>query len=208
MYKLALLGLFAAIQLGAADPRIGSWMLISTQSTVDPPNKLSITSLHGAAHVVISGDTHVDFTAKLDGQEASVQGNPAFNQIELRRIDKHQVEIKEKKDEAVVVTIRDKLSRDGNELTSTTSQNGHADRITVWTRTGGKKAANDLFAGEWTQDQSKTRLRQGMALKIEADGKDGVRFSGDFSYSARFDGKEYDLKNSSNDTVTLSLIHI
>ncbi|MGA8104241.1 MAG: hypothetical protein WB869_18920 [Candidatus Acidiferrales bacterium] len=206
MYKLALLGLFAAIQLGAADPRIGSWMLISTQSTVDPPNKLFITSLHGAAHVVISGDTHVDFTAKLDGQEASVQGNPAFNQIELRRIDKHQVEIKEKKDEAVVVTIRDKLSRDGNELTSTTSQNGHADRITVWTRTGGKKAANDLFAGEWTQDQSKTRLRQGMALKIEADGKDGVRFSGDFSYSARFDGKEYDLKNSSNDTVTLQLV--
>lgn len=206
MYKLALLGLFAAIQLGAADPRIGSWMLISTQSTVDPPNKLSITSLHGAAHVVISGETHVDFTAKLDGQEASVQGNPAFNQIELRRIDKHQVEIKEKKDEAVVVTIRDKLSRDGNELTSTTSQNGHADRITVWTRTGGKKAANDLFAGEWTQDQSKTRLRQGMALKIEADGKDGVRFSGDFSYSARFDGKEYDLKNSSNDTVTLQLV--
>jgi hypothetical protein len=154
---------------------------------------------------VISGDTHVDFTAKLDGHEASVQGNPAFNQIELRRIDKHQVEVKEKKDGAVVVTIRDKLSRDANELTNTTSQNGHADRITVWTRIGGKKAANDLFAGEWTLDQNKTRLRQGMALKIEADGKDGVRFSGDFSYSARFDGKEYDLKNSSNNTVTLEL---
>lgn len=154
---------------------------------------------------MISGDTHVDFTAKLDGHEASVQGNPAFNQIELRRIDKHQVEVKEKKDGAVVVTIRDKLSRDANELTNTTSQNGHADRITVWTRIGGKKAANDLFAGEWTLDQNKTRLRQGMALKIEADGKDGVRFSGDFSYSARFDGKEYDLKNSSNNTVTLEL---
>jgi hypothetical protein len=37
LHKLALLGLFAAIQLGAADPRIGSWMLISAQSTVDPP---------------------------------------------------------------------------------------------------------------------------------------------------------------------------
>ncbi len=43
-------------------------------------------------------------------------------------------------------------------------------------------------------------------LKIEADGKDGVRFSGEFSYTARFDGKEYDLKNSSNDTVTLELV--
>ena len=206
MHKLALLGLFAALQLGAADPRIGSWMLDSAQSSLDPPNKLSITSLHGAVHVVISGSTHVDFTAKVDGHEASVQGNPAFNQIAVRRIDKHQVEVKEKKDGAVVVTIRDQLSRDGNELTSTTSQNGRADRISVWTRTGGKKAANDLFAGEWTQDLSKTRLRQGIALKIEADGKDGVRFSGDFSYSARFDGKEYDVKNSSNDTVTLQLV--
>ena len=45
MRKLALLGLVAAIQLGAADPRIGSWTLISAQSSLDPPNKLSITSL-------------------------------------------------------------------------------------------------------------------------------------------------------------------
>jgi hypothetical protein len=45
-----------------------------------------------------------------------------------------------------------------------------------------------------------------MALKIEPAGKDGVHFSGDFSYSARFDGKEYDLKNSINDTVTLQLV--
>jgi len=204
--KLVLFALFAAIQLGAADPRIGSWTLISAQSSLDPPNKLSITRLHDAVHVVISGNSHLDFTAKLDGHGASVQGNPAFNQIELRRINKHQVEIKQKKDGALVATIRDKLSSEGNELTSTTSQNGHADKITVWMRTGGKKVANDLFAGEWTEDLSKTRLRQGMSLKIEADGKDGVRFLGDFSYSAHFDGKEYDLKNSSNDTVTLQLV--
>ncbi len=66
LHKLALLGLFAAVQLSAADPRIGSWMLISAQSALDPPNKLSITSLHGGVHIVISGDTHVDFTAKLN----------------------------------------------------------------------------------------------------------------------------------------------
>jgi hypothetical protein len=206
MHKLALLVLVTAIQLAAVDPRMGSWMLVSAQSALDPPNKLSITSAHGAVHVVISGDTHIDFTAKLNGQEGAVPGNPAFNQIGLRRIDKRQVELKEKKDGAVVATIRDQLSRDANELTSTTSQNGRADRITVWTRSGGKKSATDLFAGEWTQDLSKTRLRQGMTLKIEADGKDGVHFSGDFSYSARFDGKEYDLKNSRNDSVSLQLV--
>ena len=206
MHKLALLGLVAAIELGAADPRTGSWTLISAQSTLDPPNQLSIASLHDGVHVVSSGDTHVDFTAKWDGHEASVQGNPAFNQIELRRINKNQAEVKEKKDGAVVATVRDKLSKDGNELISTTSQKGRADRITVWTRTGGTKVPDDLFSGEWTEDLSKTRLRQGMSVKIEADGDQGVRFSGDFSYSARFDGKEYNLKNSNNDTVALQLV--
>jgi len=205
MRKLAMLGLVAAIQLGA-DPRIGSWSLISAESALDPPNKISITSLHDRVHVVLSGDTHLDFTAKFDGHETSVQGNPAFNQIELRRIGKHQAEIKEKKDGAIVAMIRDKISTDGNELTSTTSQPGRANRITVWTRSGGTKVANDLFAGEWTEDLSKTRLRQGLVLKIEADGQDGVHFSGEFSYTARFDGKEYDLKNSGNDTVTLALV--
>jgi hypothetical protein len=206
LHKLAWLGLFAAVQLGAADPRIGSWTLVSAQSSLDPPNKLSITSQHGAVHVTISGDTHADFTAKLDGHDSAVQGNPAFNQIELRRIDKHQVEVRQKKDGVVVTTIHDKLSKDANELTSTNSQNGRADKITVWTRSGGKKSAVDLFAGEWTEDLSKTRLRQVTPLKIEANGTDGVRFSGDFSYTARFDGKEYDLKNSTNDTVSLQIV--
>ena len=81
MHKLVLLGLFAALQLGAADPRVGSWTLISAQSSLNPPNKLSVTSLHGTVHVVMSGNTHLDFAAKVDGHEATIQGNPAFNQI-------------------------------------------------------------------------------------------------------------------------------
>jgi hypothetical protein len=206
LHKLALFVLLATIQVVAADPRIGSWTLTSAQSSLDPPNKLSITSQHGEVHVVISGDRHLDFTAKLNGHDTSVENNPAFDQIELHRIDKHQVELKEKKDGAVVVTIHDKISRTGSELTSTASQKGHPDVITVWMRTGGKKSANDLFAGEWTEDMSTSRMAQGMKLKIEAEGNDGVRFSGDYSYSARFDGKEYDLKNSRNDTVTLQLV--
>jgi hypothetical protein len=172
MHRLALLWLIAAIQLGAADPRIGSWTLLSAQSSLDPPNKLSIASLHDGVHAVSSGDTHLDFTAKWDGHGASVEGNPAFNQIELRRIGKTQAEIKEKKDGAVVAIVRYKLSADASELTGTTSEKGDADRITVWRRTGGTKAADNLFAG----------------------------------YTARFDGKEYDLRNSINDTVKLQLV--
>jgi hypothetical protein len=201
-----LLALVTAIQLGAPDPRIGSWTLISAQSTLEPPNKLSITSLHDGAHIVMSGETHLDFTAKFGGHDTSAPGNLGFNQIELRRIDKKQAEVKEKRDGAVVATIREKLSSDGNELTTTTASKGHPDQITVWTRSGGVKVAGDLFAGEWTQDPSKTRMRQGLVLKIEAAGTNGVRFSGEFSYTARFDGKQYDLKNSRDDTVTLELV--
>jgi hypothetical protein len=181
-------------------------MLISAQSTLTPPNKLSITPLHDAVHVAMSGETRLDFTAKFDGHGTSVPSNPVFNQVELRRIDKKQAEVKEKKDGAVVATVREKLSSDGNQLTTTTSSRGHADQITVWTRSGGAKVPRDLFAGEWTQDLSKTRMRQGLVLKIEAAGTNGVRFSGEFSYTARFDGKQYDLKNSRNDTVTLELV--
>jgi hypothetical protein len=201
-----LLGLLAAFQTGVPDPRLGAWTLISAQSSLNPPNRLSITPLHDGTHVVMSGETHLDFTASGNGHKSSAPGNLAFNQIELRRIDKRQAEVKEEKDGTVVATVREKLSKDGNELTTTTAATGKADQITVWTRNGPAKAAGDLFAGEWTQDLSKTRLRQGLVLKIEADGSGGIRFLGDFSYTARFDGKQYDLKNSRNDTVTLELV--
>src|SRR5580700_9086978 len=149
---LLLLVLLTTVQPGAADPRIGSWTLISAVSVLDPPNKLSITPLHDGVHVVMSGETHLDFTAKWNGHESSAPGNLAFNQIELRRIDKKQAEVKEKKDGAVVATVREKLSSDGNELTIATASKGHADQITVWTRSGGAKVAKDLLAGEWTED--------------------------------------------------------
>jgi hypothetical protein len=201
-----MLALLFAVQAWAADPRIGSWTLISAQCSLDPPNKLSIADLHDEVHVVMSGDQRMDFTAGGNGHETTVPGNPAFNQVELHRIDKRHAEVKEKKDGALVATVREQLSADGNELTITTISAGHADKLTVWTRSGGAKAPRDLFAGDWTQDLSKTRLRQGLPLKIEADGNDGVRFSGEFSYTARYDGKQYDLRNSRNDTVTLQLV--
>src|SRR5260370_795178 len=129
MRKLGFLGLIAAIQLVYADPRISSWMLISAVTALVPPNKLSNTSLHDGVHVMMSGDTHLDFTAKWGGHEASVPGNPGFNQIELRRIDKNQAEVKEKKDGVVVSTVRDKLSSVGTELAPPTSTKPHAHNI-------------------------------------------------------------------------------
>jgi hypothetical protein len=152
----------------------------------------------------MSGETHLDFTASTNGHQAPAPGNLGFNQIELHRVDKHQADVREKKDGVLVATVHERLSNDGNELTSTTSMSGKADQITVWMRSG-PKVPKDPFAGEWTQDLSKTRMKQGSLLKIESDGHGGVRFVGDYTYSARFDGKSYDVKNSRNDTVSLAL---
>jgi hypothetical protein len=173
---------------------------------MDPPNRLFITPLHDGVHVVMSGETHLDFTANWNGHKAAAPGNLGFDQIELRRIGKKQVQVKEEKGGAVAATVSEKLSKDGNELTSTTTATGKTDQISVWARSGGEKVAGDLFAGQWTEDLSKTRLRQGLVLRIEPDNNGGVRFLGDFSYTARFDGKQYDLRNSRNDTVTLQLV--
>jgi hypothetical protein len=194
------------VQSAAADPRIGAWTLLSAQSSLDPPNRLTLTPQHNSVHIVMTGENHLDFTASSNGHKSPAPGNLAFNQIELHRIDKRQAEVQEEKNGAIVATVREKVSANGNELTITTLSKGHPDQVAVWTRTGGAKSAHDAFAGEWTEDLGKTRLRQGLALKIEPDGSGAVQFLGDYSYTARFDGKQYNLRNSRNDTVTLELV--
>jgi len=204
---LVVLGLAAATPLLAQqDPRIGTWTLASAQSSLDPPNKLSVTPVQDQVHVVMSGDKHFDFTAKSNGHPSPAPGNVGFDQVQLHRIDKRQNEAKEIKDGAVVATVREKVAPNGKELTITTISPGHPDQITVWSRTGGAKDPHDPGAGEWTEDLGLSRMRQDMPLKIEADGNGGVRFTGDYSYDARFDGRAYDLKNSPNDTVKLQLV--
>lgn len=198
-----MLAFFAAVQPGSVDPRVGAWTLLSAQSTLDPPNRLSLTPVHDAVHVVMSGENHLDFIANSKGQKSPAPGNLAFDHVELHQIDKRQAEVLEEKNGAVIASIREKLSTSGKEIIATTVSKGHPDQVTVWERTGGAKVARDPFAGEWTEDQSKTRMRQGLVLKIEADPGGAVHFLGDCSYTARFDGKQYDVQNSRNDTVTI-----
>jgi hypothetical protein len=204
MLKLAWIVVVAAT-VSAADPRIGTWKLVSADSALDPPRELSIAPQGKGVHVVMVGSPRLDFTAGWDGHDNHVQNIPAFNQIVIRRIDKHQAEIKEKKNGALVATLRDKISSDRKELTSTTVQPGHEDQITVWERSGGMHDIANPFIGKWTEDFSKTRLRQGLVLKIEPDGRNGVHFVGEFSYTANFDGRDYPLRDSRDDTVALVL---
>jgi len=191
--------------LFAADPRAGTWRLASADSHLDPPRVLSISHKGKGIHVAISG-VNVEFTSNWDGHDNHVENVPAFNQIVMRRIGKDQAEIKEKKNGALVATLHHKLSIDRKELVTTTARPGREDEITVWERTGGTHDAGNPFIGEWTQDWSKTRLQQGLVIKIEPSGKDGVHFAGDFSYTANFDGQDYPVNDSRDDTVALKWV--
>lgn len=202
----AVLALFAFLPPGNPDPRIGSWTLVSAQSALDPPNTLSILPVPKGVHLLMSGEMHLDFTARTDGHGTAVSGNPAFNQIELHRMGKKQTEVQEKQDGVLVATVREQMSNDGKELTIRTVRGGHPDQLTVWTRSGSTATAANSSNGNWTEDLGKTRLRQGLVLKITPDGSDGVRFSGDGNFTGRFDGKQYNVQNGRNDTVQLALI--
>lgn len=197
--------MLVTVKLWAADPRIGTWKLVSANSVVDPPRVLTITHAGKGIHVKISG-TGVEFTSNWDGHDNHVENVPTFNQIVMRRSGKNLAEIKEKKNGALVATLHEKVSPDRKELATTTVAPGREDQITVWERSGGPHDPNNPFIGEWTEDFSKTRLRQGLVVKIEASGNDEVRFSGDFSYTAKIDGRDYPLQDSRDDTVSLTLI--
>lgn len=196
----------AALPSGNPDPRIGSWTLVSAHSTLSPADTLSITPVPKGVHLVMSGETHLDFTARSDGHGSAVEGNPAFNQIELHRINKRQSEVREIKDGAIVAIIHDALSPDGKELTIRTTAHDKPDQVSVWERGGGAVVPNDPFAGEWDEDLSKTRLHQGLVVKIDPSGADAIHFTGDGSFTGRLDGKPYDLQNSRNDTIQLNLV--
>jgi hypothetical protein len=187
MRKLTWIVVVAA-RLSAADPRLGTWELVSADSALDPPRELSITPPGKGVHVVMVGSPHLDVTAGWDGHDNHVQNIPLFNRIVIRKIDKNQAEIKEKKNGALVATVHDRIASDRKELTSITVQLGREDQITVWERSGGMHDAANPFIRNWTKDFSKTRLRQGVALRIEPDGRNGVHFMGEFSYTANFDG--------------------
>ena len=116
-----------------------------------------------------------------------------------------QVEVKEK-DGAVVATVRETLSIDGDRVDHHDYEQGHADQDHRLTRSGGTKLAKDLFAGEWTED-----LRQdpfaGAVLRIELTESDGVRFAVSLKPPPIL-MESSDSKNSRNDTVALELVDL
>ena len=109
----------------------------------------------------MSGETHLDFTAKSDGHDRRPSpGTPASTRSSCSEINKKQVEVKEKKDGALW-----RRSQQALEAMAKSSPSPHERRPPGPDHGVGahrrRKGRQDPFAGEWTQDLSKTRMRQG-----------------------------------------------
>jgi hypothetical protein len=204
--RIVALTFVAAMQLFGADPRIGNWKLVSAKVTTDRPNIRTITAVPNGIRVADS-PAGLESTARFDGRDYPVQGVPAFNQISPRQIDKGTIEVTNKKDGKFVNTFTFRVLHGGMEMTGTSHYpDGRPDQIAAYTRTGGTKDPGNLVIGEWTVNRSKSEMLTATPLKFEAEGADGVRMSWGFSYSAKFDGKDYPLQNSRDDTVMLRQI--
>ena len=82
MRTFLMLALFA-FQPGTADPRVGSWTLVSAQSTMDPANRLTITPVENGTHVRLTRGFGRGFDYPLNiGSPPSKQGKFRPNDAE------------------------------------------------------------------------------------------------------------------------------
>jgi hypothetical protein len=125
---IAALALFVAT--AAADQSSGTWKFNADKSKYSPgPAPKSLT-------VVVESDennykleatgtdgqgkpTHVQYSAKFDGKDYPVTGMANADTVSVKRIDANTVEVAQKKDGKVVMTVTSKVSGDGKTRTST-----------------------------------------------------------------------------------------
>jgi hypothetical protein len=130
-----LLSVVATISLSAqpqAPPWYGVWRLNVTKTTMNPGPKpasstVRIEAAEGGIKQVTEqslglGASKSEFTARFDGADYRIRGNPNADVVALKRIDDLTYEVIGKKDGKVTITSRVSHSADGR--TRTVVQNG------------------------------------------------------------------------------------
>ena len=126
----------------ATDPILGTWELNLAKSKIasEPPPKSSTVTFvqDGDAFKFTSRGIGADgkpileqFTARYDGQDYPVTGNPARDTISCKRIDKFNCEVTVKKAGKVTWTTSRVISADGKSYTLTSrSTNAKGETVT------------------------------------------------------------------------------
>ena len=131
----------------AADSQLGTWKLNIAKSKYDPASlamksqtskiEASGGGINGVVDQVNSDGKaiHYEFTAKYDGKDYSVKGDPTRDTVSYKRIDDFTYETVSKKAGKVTTTAQYVYSKDGKTRTITTTG----------TNAEGKKVNNSTF---------------------------------------------------------------
>jgi len=142
---LVLAGLAVSVQVQAADdPSTGTWKLNVEKSKFDPgpgPKMQTVTisienntETYKAEGTDASGNpTSSSFSAKLDGTDTPVTGNPYGDTISIKRVNAHHLTGHLKKDGKDTVTVHVAVSADGKTRT-----------LTITGKTSDGKAVHDV----------------------------------------------------------------
>ena len=130
-----LIGMFFCLVMTgafAADMFSANWKLNLAKSKYDPgpPPKQSATKIEavpGGLKFTVDGvnaegkPNHFEWTAKFDGKDSPVKGDPNRDTVALKKIDDYTFEIVNKKGGKVTTTARSVVARDGKTRTVTTT---------------------------------------------------------------------------------------
>jgi len=122
------LGLVVGVAL--ADQHSGTWkanVAKSTYGTGQAPRMMTLKIESDATSFKVSGDgtdaagkaMHTEFSAKFDGKDYPVTGNPYGDTVSVKRVDADTTESTFKKGGKVTVTVTSVVSKDGKTRTST-----------------------------------------------------------------------------------------
>ena len=113
------------------DPFVGTWVLNVAKSTYTPgPAPQSATAIYSAVpgglklvattQLPDGKSTRTEFTAKLNGRDYPVTGNPDYDMTALKRVGTHRIEFTRKRAGNVVQNGNMVVSADGKIRTVTT----------------------------------------------------------------------------------------
>ena len=156
MKRISILSILLFLILGsimtfaqtAAKPAfVGTWKLNVAKSKYSPgptpkTQTAVIDSVDGGMKVVsdrveADGKTvHFEWTAKFDGKDYAVKGDPARDTVSVKKIDEYNLEITSKKAGKVTTMIKAVYAKDGKTrvetVTGTNAQDQAVNNVTAW----------------------------------------------------------------------------
>jgi len=177
----------------AQGPFDGTWKTMVDQSKLS--DKLTVVSLKDGIYE--NQTTVPKIHVKADGQDHEVVGQQ-YNTLAVKEIDARTINLIQKKDGKLIGEMTQTVSHDGKTLVSrfTRHPSNGADYATEFTfaRVETASPGSHSISGSWRVQQAKASDKATLnTYKTTGEGISCSLGTGSFSWTARFDGKDYPL---------------